>query len=300
MADSIHSSGTSLDSLIVGNRPGVTRLHQCHPIVEATRDQAGVAAAAPPYPRARRMRESLHTGSDDRAGCPVARPGGCTRSPGDHGRPTVRDASDPSIRRSSLVAGRPGTGRGPLGAGGVRFGADAAVPTGTPVTHGAEGTEGATGTGAPRRDDRPAHARWRCQHTRGEGVAAHTSAHRARAPHTRHRRAPRGVAGGDPAGSGRGEHDREPPGRAAGRGPGPSARVGPRGPGPTRRTSGRGRPDCGALGARRFRASRGWGGGSGQETRPRRNPCATAWARSRTPSLRNSRRACVFTVSSDR
>ena len=108
------------------------------------------------------------------------------------------------------------------------------------------------------------------------------------------------VAGGDPAGSGRGEHDREPPGRAAGRGPGPSARVGPRGPGPTRRTSGRGRPDCGALGARRFRASRGWGGGSGQETRPRRNPCATAWARSRTPSLRNSRRACVFTVSSDR
>jgi hypothetical protein len=42
------------------------------------------------------------------------------------------------------------------------------------------------------------------------------------------------------------------------------------------------------------------GPGDGQETRPRRKPWATAWARSRTPSLRNSRRACVFTVSSDR
>ncbi|MFC5208564.1 hypothetical protein ACFPM0_18630 [Pseudonocardia sulfidoxydans] len=37
-----------------------------------------------------------------------------------------------------------------------------------------------------------------------------------------------------------------------------------------------------------------------QDTRPRRKPCATAWARSRTPSLRNSRRAWVLTVSSDR
>ena len=37
-----------------------------------------------------------------------------------------------------------------------------------------------------------------------------------------------------------------------------------------------------------------------QETRPRRKPWATAWARSRTPSLRNSRRAWVLTVSSDR
>lgn len=37
-----------------------------------------------------------------------------------------------------------------------------------------------------------------------------------------------------------------------------------------------------------------------QDTRPRRKPWATAWARSRTPSLRNSRRACVLTVSSDR
>src|SRR5690606_33717932 len=53
----------------------------------------------------------------------------------------------------------------------------------------------------------------------------------------------------------------------------------------------------------RTRASRSQGPCSfphSQETRPRRNPCATACARSRTPSLRNSRLACVFTVSSDR
>lgn len=37
-----------------------------------------------------------------------------------------------------------------------------------------------------------------------------------------------------------------------------------------------------------------------QETNPRRKPWATACARSRTPSLRNSRRAWVFTVSSER
>ena len=40
--------------------------------------------------------------------------------------------------------------------------------------------------------------------------------------------------------------------------------------------------------------------GVGQATRPRRNPTATAWARSRAPSLRNSRRAWVLIVSSDR
>ena len=39
---------------------------------------------------------------------------------------------------------------------------------------------------------------------------------------------------------------------------------------------------------------------SSQDTRPRRKPCATACARSRTPSLRNSRRAWVLTVSSER
>jgi hypothetical protein len=39
---------------------------------------------------------------------------------------------------------------------------------------------------------------------------------------------------------------------------------------------------------------------SDYETSPRRKPCATACARSRTPSLRNSRRAWVLTVSSDR
>src|SRR5207248_597514 len=38
----------------------------------------------------------------------------------------------------------------------------------------------------------------------------------------------------------------------------------------------------------------------GHATRPRRKPCATAWARSRTPSLRNNLRACVLTVSSER
>jgi hypothetical protein len=37
-----------------------------------------------------------------------------------------------------------------------------------------------------------------------------------------------------------------------------------------------------------------------QETRPRRKPCATASARSVTCILRNRRRACVFTVSSER
>ena len=39
---------------------------------------------------------------------------------------------------------------------------------------------------------------------------------------------------------------------------------------------------------------------SGQVTRPRRKPRATAWARSFTPSLRNRRRAWVLMVSSDR
>ena len=231
------------------------------------------------------MRESLHTGSDERAGCPVARPGGCTRSPGDHGRPTVRDASDPSIRRSSLVAGRPGTGRGPLGAGGVRFGADAAVPTGTPVTHGAEGTEGATGTGAPRRDDRPAHARWRCQHTRGEGVAAHTSAHRARAPHTRHRRAPRGwreETRRDPvAGSTIGNHRGGPPVEDRGR------RLESDRGGPVRLA---GRPDAGVRTAVRSElvgSGRPAGGAEGRVRRPDRGG-----TRARRPGRGPGRRAC--------
>src|SRR5262249_28977034 len=42
------------------------------------------------------------------------------------------------------------------------------------------------------------------------------------------------------------------------------------------------------------------GNGRGYETSPRRNPQATAWARSFTPSFLKSLRACVLTVSSDR
>lgn len=134
-----------------------------------------------------------------------------------------------------------------------------------------------------------------------------------------------------PAGSGRGEHDRRPVGGPADRPepvgadePGAMPGCGPRGrqrpvcvgsghgwSGAWSRTAGVGpahdaHPRAGGVerpvrgrslgGAGSCRS--GWG--PGQDTRPRRKPWATACARSRTPSLRNSRRAWVFTVSSDR
>lgn len=112
--------------------------------------------------------------------------------------------------------------------------------------------------------------------------------------------------------SGRGEHDRRRPpvhrhGRAArarparspaGRDRGGTAGVRPDPGGPSPRPPAVVTTGDGAT-ARLRRDGRG-SGGCAQETRPRRKPWATACARSRTPSLRNSRRAWVLTVSSDR
>lgn len=118
--------------------------------------------------------------------------------------------------------------------------------------------------------------------------------------------------GGGPAGAGRcGRPGRDVPGAGREVGSGPCAWGPDTGAGAWSRTAGVGpahdaHPRAGGVerpvrgrslgGAGSCRS--GWG--PGQDTRPRRKPWATACARSRTPSLRNSRRAWVFTVSSDR
>lgn len=209
---------------------------------------------------------------------------------------------------------------------------------GTAVTRVAPGTRGTPGDSSRRPVDRsPNGGRSEAAVTTSGGSVVDLGRGRPRARRgpsragvgrVRCRRASRSCA---PAGSGRGEHDRRPVGGAADRpepvgadDPGAMSRVRAarsaaarvrgartRGAGAWSRTAGVGpahdaHPRAGGVerpvrgrslgGAGSCRS--GWG--PGQDTRPRRKPWATACARSRTPSLRNSRRAWVFTVSSDR
>lgn len=212
-------------------------------------------------------------------------------------------ARSPAVDRPARVA--PGSARSPDGS---PWGRGAAAAHVTP------GTRGTTEVDSRRPPDRSSDE----GRSDADGYGVRRIRHRSR----------RG--GRAPAGSGRGEHDRRPvTGRRAGRSrSGRGSRAwcpgcGPRGlqrPGCVGRTRGCPgvEPDRGGRSGSRcppagewverpvrgrslggaFSCRSGWG--PGQDTRPRRKPWATACARSRTPSLRNSRRAWVFTVSSER
>lgn len=210
---------------------------------------------------------------------------------------------------------------------------------GTVVTRVIPGTWGKPGDSSRRPVDRsPSEGRSEAAVTTSGGSVIDLGRGRPRArrgpSHAGGGRSPAGRASRScaSAGSGRGEHDRRPVGGAADRpepvgaddpgamcpGCGPRGRQRPvcvgsghgwsgawsrtAGVGPAHdahpRTGGVQRPVRGRSLGGAGSCRSGWG--PGQDTRPRRKPWATACARSRTPSLRNSRRAWVFTVSSDR
>ncbi len=213
-------------------------------------------------------------------------------------------ARSPAVDRPARVA--PGSARDPDGSSPGRGAAVTHVAPGARGTPGddsrrpadrssVEGRSEADGYGVRRIRRRPRPGRARPGGVRSRGAR----------PASRHR-------GAGPAGAGRGGGPgRGVPGVGRGVCSGPGAWAGHGGVRAWSRTAGVGpahdahprrggveRPVRGRSLGGAFSCRSGWG--PGQDTRPRRKPWATACARSRTPSLRNSRRAWVFTVSSER